>query len=110
MLDCLIVGAGPAGLTAAIYLARYRREIVLADAGRSRARWIPVSKNTPGFPAGIHGETLLAELREQAGRYGVEPHECRVQSLQREGEGFVARLTGADCHGEADAAATYAPT
>ena len=54
-------------------------------------------------------ETLLAELREQAGRFGVEPRDCRVQSLQREGEGFIARLAGADCRGDADAAAAYAP-
>jgi thioredoxin reductase (NADPH) len=37
MLDCLIIGGGPAGLTAAIYLARYRRATVLVDDGASRA-------------------------------------------------------------------------
>src|SRR5262245_6688067 len=102
MVDCLIIGAGPAGLTAAIYLARFRRELVLADAGRSRARLIPVSKNTPGFPGGIHGETLLGELREQAGRFGVEPVACRVTALEREGKGFVAMLSGADCAADDD--------
>lgn len=92
MLDCLIVGAGPAGLTAAVYLARFRRQVLLADAGRSRARYIPISHNTPGFAAGIHGETLLREMREQAARYGVEPRECRVEKLQRDGDTFVATL------------------
>ena len=38
MLDCVIIGGGPAGLTAAIYLARYRRAAVLVDDGASRAR------------------------------------------------------------------------
>ena len=45
VLDCLVVGAGPAGLTAATYLVRFRRRIAVVDAGASRARWIPVSHN-----------------------------------------------------------------
>ena len=92
MLDCLIVGAGPAGLTAAVYLARFRRDVLLADAGASRARWIPVSRNTPGFPSGIHGETLLGEMREQAARFGVEPRRCKVKKLEREGDHFIATI------------------
>lgn len=92
MLDCLIVGAGPAGLTAAMYLARFRRHVLLADSGASRARWIPVSQNTPGFPGGIHGETLLAELREQAARFGVEPRRCRVKKIEGAGDHFVATI------------------
>jgi thioredoxin reductase (NADPH) len=92
MLDCLIVGAGPAGLTAAVYLARFRRDVLLADAGASRARWIPVSRNTPGFPAGIDGDSLLGELREQAARFGVEPRRCRVKKLDSEDGHFVATL------------------
>jgi thioredoxin reductase (NADPH) len=92
MLDCLIVGAGPAGLTAAMYLARFRRDVLLVDAGASRARWIPVSRNTPGFPGGIHGNELLGELREQAARFGVEPRKGKVKKLQRDGDAFVATI------------------
>ena len=54
MIDCLIVGGGPAGLTAAIYLARYRRDAVLVDEGVSRAKLIPASHNYAGFK-GIAG-------------------------------------------------------
>jgi thioredoxin reductase len=36
-VDCLIIGGGPAGLTAAVYLARYRRNVVVIDSGHSRA-------------------------------------------------------------------------
>ncbi|HET6906956.1 MAG TPA: NAD(P)/FAD-dependent oxidoreductase [Rhodanobacteraceae bacterium] len=89
-IDCLIVGAGPAGLTAAIYLARYRREVMVVDSGSSRARFIPVSHNCPGFPDGISGFDLLERLRRQAARYGVEFRRANVEDLRlRDGE-FVA--------------------
>jgi thioredoxin reductase (NADPH) len=48
----LIIGGGPGGLTAAIYLRRFTRNVVLIDKGRSRLRLIPVSHNYPGFPDG----------------------------------------------------------
>ena len=53
--DCVIVGAGPAGLAAATYLARYRRDVAVVDGGDSRAARIPRSRNVPGFPHGISG-------------------------------------------------------
>jgi len=91
MMDCLIIGAGPAGLTAAIYLARYRRNIVLVEDGQSRARLIPESHNYPGF-TGISGADLLEALRKQAERYGARVHRLRIDGLQREADGtFVAR-------------------
>ncbi len=72
ILDCLIVGGGPAGLMGAIYLARFRRRVLVVDAGRSRAAWIPRSHNLPGFPDGLPGTDFLDRLRTQARRYGVE--------------------------------------
>lgn len=93
-LDCLIVGAGPAGLTAATYLVRFHRRIAVVDAGASRARWIPSSHNFPGFPFGIAGRELLAKLREQAEGYGAAITPGRVQSLQREGDIFLASEAG----------------
>ncbi|MEI7037738.1 NAD(P)/FAD-dependent oxidoreductase [Fulvimonas yonginensis] len=89
-LDCLIIGAGPAGLTAATYLARFRRHLLLADAGASRARWIPASHNCPGFPFGVAGNELLARFRLQADAYGVPRAEARITRLQRHAEGFIA--------------------
>lgn len=91
--DCLIVGAGPAGLTAATYLARFHRKVVLVDAGQSRARWIPTSHNCPGFPFGVGGDALLDKLRDQAGRYGVQPVDGTVDTLERHGEGDALRFT-----------------
>jgi thioredoxin reductase (NADPH) len=88
--DCLIIGAGPAGLTAATYLARFRRDIVVVDAGRSRARWIPRSHNVPGFPLGVAGPTLLERLRTQAAEYDIASVAGRVGRLEREGGDFIA--------------------
>jgi thioredoxin reductase (NADPH) len=83
-IDCLIIGAGPAGLTAATYLCRFHRRIVVVDSGRSRARWIPTSHNCPGFPFGVGGDELLGKLREQAEGYGAEIMATRIESISRD--------------------------
>ena len=95
-LDALIVGAGPAGLTAATYLARYRRDIVVVDAGKSRARWIPTSHNCPGFPHGIEGVSLLETLRRQVAQYQVPFVRGTVATLERHDDRFVATLEDGD--------------
>ena len=85
--ECVVIGAGPAGLTAAIYLARYRRRIAVFDAGGSRAELIPRSHNCPGFPDGVPGKELLARLRCQAERYGVRVTHAAVRELRRQASG-----------------------
>jgi thioredoxin reductase (NADPH) len=89
-LDCLVIGAGPGGLTCATYLVRYHRRIRVLDAGKSRARWIPTSHNVPGFPRGIHGETLLQMQREQAEGYGAAIEDACIAQIARQGDGFEA--------------------
>jgi thioredoxin reductase (NADPH) len=91
-VDCLVIGAGPAGLTAAIYLARFRRSLAVVDSGHSRASLIPVSHNYAGFPEGVNGNELLVRLREQATRYGTPLTHGTVDSLAMEGGVFVAAL------------------
>lgn len=90
--EVLIVGAGPAGLTAATYLARFRRRVLVADGGAPRACWIPVSHNMPGFPEGITGDAILKRMSEQAREYGAVIEAGRVESLTRAGDGFRARI------------------
>ncbi|WP_454734105.1 NAD(P)/FAD-dependent oxidoreductase [Cupriavidus basilensis] len=80
-VDCLVIGAGVAGLTAATYLARFRRRIQVIDAGESRASLIPLSHNCPGYPNGISGHDLLARLRAQASRFGVSISTGTVNKL-----------------------------
>jgi thioredoxin reductase (NADPH) len=82
-VDCLIVGAGPAGLTAAIYAARFRLSVVVIDAGSSRAALIPCTRNHAGFPDGISGVELLQRMRLQAENYGVTILAGTVVALAR---------------------------
>ena len=81
MDDCIIIGAGPAGLTAAIYLARFHLRIRLFDCGSSRAALIPRTRNHAGYPDGIAGIELLALMRAQAERYGAVREAAEVTGL-----------------------------
>ena len=90
-IDCLIIGAGPAGLTAAIYLARFHLSIRIVDDGASRAAGIPRTRNHAGYPGGIAGTDLLRLMREQAEEFGPPVTAARVESVSREDNLFVAR-------------------
>jgi thioredoxin reductase (NADPH) len=95
LLDCAVVGGGPAGLTAAIYLARFRLKVRVFDAGASRAALIPCTRNHAGFPDGISGEALLERMRAQAQRYAADLVPARVEGLRRTGDGFELTVDGA---------------
>jgi thioredoxin reductase (NADPH) len=90
--DILIVGGGPAGLSAALYLARYDRRTLLLDAGRGRSTWHQVNHNYLGFPGGIRATDLRDLGRRQLADYPqVEVREHTVETLRREPDGtFVA--------------------
>lgn len=104
--DALIVGGGPAGLTAAIYLARYRRRVVVVDNGKSRARLIPRSHNHAGFPDGVGGEELLARMRSQAELYGAVILVDHLERLEQAAKGFVAHGNDAVVHARSVVLAT----
>lgn len=89
--DCLIIGGGPAGLTAAIYLARFHLSITVIDAGESRASLIPLTRNHAGFPEGISGPDLLTRMREQASLYRTALRNGHVESLEQHEDGFIAQ-------------------
>ena len=94
LYDCCILGGGPAGLTAAIFLARFRRRAVVLDEGSSRARLIPRSHNHPAFPDGIGGPALLGRMREQLEAFGHPPVEAQVTEIAREDGGFAVTAGG----------------
>jgi thioredoxin reductase (NADPH) len=81
-------------LTAAIYLARYLRDVLVLDDGRSRALWIPRSHNCPGYPEGIPGPELLDRLRRQAERYGAVLLQERVEALEGGEDGSFVLTCG----------------
>jgi thioredoxin reductase (NADPH) len=89
IVDCIVVGGGPAGLTAAIYLARYHLSVVVFDDRTSRAAAIPISHNHAGFPDGIAGRELLDRMRKQALHYGADVRHRKVSSIQKSDDVFT---------------------
>lgn len=92
MLDCIIIGAGPAGLSAALILGRCRRRVVICDAGKPRNK---VSGALHGFLSqdGIDPSELLAIAREQLIPYEtIELLNIEVIDARRAAEGFEVTL------------------
>ncbi len=88
-LDVVVVGAGPAGLTAALYLGRYHRSVLVLHDGKSRALRIPLTHNAPGFPDGVVGTDLVARMTDHAQAYGARIEEAEVEAAERKDGLFV---------------------
>ena len=67
--DCIIIGGGPAGLTAATYLLRFRRSVLIIDKNDARLKLALCIRNLIGYSNGISGLRLLKKIRAQAARY-----------------------------------------
>ena len=70
--EVIIIGGGPAGLSAAIYLGRARRDTLVIDSGKSMALWEPDIQNYLGFPKGLSGDELIERGRAQAEKFGAQ--------------------------------------
>jgi len=92
--EVIVVGAGPGGLTAALYLARYRRDVLVVHDRKSRALRIPKTHNAPGFPEGIKGPDLIDRMTRHATEFGARIEEAEITTIERTDEGF--RLSADD--------------
>ena len=86
--ECVVVGAGPAGLSAAVYMGRFRRRTLALDCGDGRWSYGQVNDNYLGFPAGVSAVRLRDLGRAQARRFGVEFHDEEVVSIRDDPESF----------------------
>lgn len=89
--DVIIVGAGLAGLSAAIYLARARVDTLVIHGGRSMARWEPDVENYLGFPKGIPGDELLRRGKRQAQSFGARFVRDQISTARARNRRFILR-------------------
>ncbi len=87
--DAIILGGGPAGLSAAVYMGRFLRSTLVVDAGHGRAAGHQVNENYLGFPKGVQVRRLRELGRQQAARFGVEFCDCSVTRICKEIDNFV---------------------
>jgi thioredoxin reductase (NADPH) len=96
-VETIVIGAGPAGLTASLYLARFRREVLVLHDGKSRALRIPKTHNAPGFPDGIEGPDLIERMTAHATHFGAEIAEAEITRIEREDGGFRVTSVEGEC-------------
>ena len=90
--DSAIIGGGPAGLSAAVYLGRLRRSTLVIDAHEGRSLWHQVNRNYLGFPAGIEAAELRKLGRRQAANYGAQFCNGEVAAIRHTGALFCIEI------------------
>lgn len=96
-----MIGAGPAGLSAALYLARLDRRVAVFDTEHGRSTWHQVNHNYLGFPGGVPARQLRELGRQQIAEYSqVELFERKIEEIARQEDGtFCVRGQNCEYHG-----------
>ena len=104
--DVAIIGAGPAGLTAGIYSARYGlKTVVFEDPSRiSQLAIAPFIENYPGYEG--TGMDLIAKMKDQATKFGAEHRVERVEDVGRDGDLFYIKTDSGEYKAKAIIIAT----
>lgn len=95
--DCVVIGGGVTGCTAAIYAKRYSLDVCILDSmggGGGNTAMASLIENYPGFPGGISGVELAERVKQQAVEVGVELITITARKIEREGE--LWRVSGDD--------------
>ncbi|WP_435066885.1 FAD-dependent oxidoreductase [Haloplanus sp. C73] len=87
--DVVVVGGGPAGCSTGVFAARYGLDTVVFDRGRSSIQRCAFLENYLGFPGGIDIETFYALMHDHAEEAGCSILDDVVESVERDGDGFV---------------------
>ena len=93
---CLIIGSGPAGFTAAIYASRANLSPILYEGIEPGGQLTTTTdiENFPGYPEGISGTEMMAQLKQQAQRFGADVRFGIVTDVDFDSRPFVATIDG----------------
>ncbi len=95
--DVVIIGGGPAGLTAGIYTSREGLDTLILEKGicGGLAATTDILENYPGFPEGVNGMELMESFKNQAQRFGADIQEFKeVKGVEREGYVLTVKVAG----------------